>query len=351
MTRRHKPVPTTPDRLRPPLRHARLAPVRLCLLVLALSGAPQASSAQGTSVADSLPSSPPSAFVIERLSSLRPPEDFGRFAPEALALDGLGRLFALDRAGSRIARISPEGGWSLFGVGDQGGERLSNLSSLFAHWGPDLFALDPAAGRLYQFDLDGHLKKSLAYGEGMDQEALRFLQPSDFALTRSGELLFLDRSGRLLLFDRFGRFVTDLASGGAGSDRLQSPQRLVQDDDGEIFVLDPPARRIRHFSRQGAQRPSWSYADGLPAASSGSPLLGMVAGEAIAVLTRDGARLRLFDPSGTLLLDWTNPEPGDAPLSDLVASPDSLLYVSSPNGGEILRWRWSRARHGGPGIR
>jgi hypothetical protein len=320
--------------------------VLLCLQFSAGEGAAAAAS-DTTGRAPAVP-----GLRLEPLPSIHLLEARIGFTPEALALDGLGRLFALDRSRGTILRITPDGRAVPFGVGDQGGARFPNLTSLFARWGPDLFALDPSAGVLYQFDLDGHLKKSLSYGERPERADLGFVQPSDFGLTRSGELLLLDRAGgRLLQFDRFGEFVTDLAAGLSSENRPQSPTRLAQAEDGEVYVMDPPGVRVRSFSRLGAPGPSWSYGRGLKEDLTRDPLLCVTPQGQVVVAGRDGSFIRFFDREGLLLLHWSNPEPARGPLADLVASPDSVLYGSWPGQGCILRWRWFESEHGGAKAR
>lgn len=289
---------------------------------------------------------------LETLSPLLPPDSIGRVAPQALAMDGLGRLFVLDRSLGRILRLDRGGEWRLFGSGEQGGRRYPNMTDLYAGWGPGLFALDPAASEIHQFDLDGNFRRTLGYSDRRDDRAagldiraedrtLGFLQPADFALSRSGELLLLDESGgRLLLYDRSGRFVTDLAAGTAGEDRPQAPTRLSLDAMDRIYVLDPPAGRIRPFSRQGAAAPSWPYREGLPGRGSRRTLLA-VAGSRVVVASGDGRWVRLFDPAGGLLLHWDNPAPPDGALTDMATSGDTLLYLASPASGQVHRWRWT----------
>jgi hypothetical protein len=283
---------------------------------------------------------------LDSLPPLRPPGE-SSFSPEALAVDALGRLFACDRAAGQIVRFTPEGACTRFGVGDQGGMRYANLTNLFAQWGPDLFALDASAATLYQFDLNGRLLRSISYREGLEAARLGSMQPSDFALTRTGELLLLDRSGgHVLLFDRFGSFLTDWASGAVGDERPQSPVRMAQDEQGQVFLLDPPW--VRRFSRQGASRPAWRYAEGL-GKTGGVPLLTVAPWGPVVVAGRDGAWIRLFDADGRLLLDWRNPSPSRDRNSDLAAGPDSTLYLSSSSLGEVRRWRWRPSQDGGAG--
>ncbi len=312
----------------------------------------------GVSRAIEVASGPADSFDVpigvELLTPLVVPDSIGPVAPQSLAMDGMGRLFILDRSQGRILRHDRDGQWLLFGSGDQGGRRYPSLTDLYAGWGPGLFALDPAASEIHQFDLDGHYRRPVGYPErredraqGFDlraeDRALGFLQPADFALKRSGELLLLDESGgRLLLYDRNGRFVTDLAAGMAGTERPQVPARLALDRLDQIYVLDPPAGRVRPFSRQGAASASWVYREGLAWRGSRGTLFS-VAVDRVVIASGDGRWVRLFSPEGEMLLHWDNPSPPESELTDMAASGDTLLYLASPATGEVLRWRWVQA--------
>lgn len=293
------------------------------------------------------------ADSVTWLPPLRPPPDFGPFVPEALAVDGLGRLFVLDRAAGRIARVTEEDRWTLFGVGDQGGARNPNLTDLFAQWGTDLYALDPAAAVLYQFDLDGHLRRSVPYGEGLLQSRRGFLQPADFLLNHVGELVLLDRSGAgLLLFDRTGAFFSDLAAGATGRERLRAPERVVLNRDGDFFVLDPPDGSIRRFSRQGAPRSPWTYREESDPRTGLPPLLSVIAKREVVVASADLAWLRLYRSDGEVLARWVLPPDPRAPFADLVVGANRILYLAAPRAGEVVRLRLPPRDHrpaaGGP---
>lgn len=272
--------------------------------------------------------------------ALRPLESWKApppFAPGALAVDGLGRLFVLDSSRGLIARLNEDGTLLEFGAGEQGGARFAQITRLYARSGPDLYALDPSQSTLYQFDWNGHLVDRLTYRMA-EEDDLGFVDPADFALTKSGELLVLDRAGgRLLLFDRFGEFVTDLGRGRVGASRLQGPTRLDLDEEGEIFVLDPPARVVHRLSRQGEARASWRYGEGLPNSAAKGAQLAVTSWKQIVVAADNASWVRIFGPDGVLLLHAEVGEADQPRVNDLVAGPDSLLHFARPETGELRR--------------
>ena len=256
--------------------------------------------------------------------------------PEALVLDDLGRLFVLDREENAIFRLA-ETDWIAFSAGGQGAQRSAIISRLDV-LGPDLFALDPVGLVLYRFDLEGRLKSPISLGRSLAVAGIDRVDAVDFAMTKSGELLLLDRAGRrLLLFDRFGVFVTDLAEGASGRERFRSPLELTLDGSGEIYVLDPPDRSVRRFSRQGEARPPWRYDGGLSGDAARGRHVAATPWGQIVVAAEDGSWIRVFAADGLLLAAEEFPERAGRTLADLVAGPDSVLYLAEPEKGEIGR--------------
>lgn len=307
--------------------------ILLTCLALALNGEPAPAAPPLPELEISREAASPGPVELLVRPPWTAPAEIAPFHPEALAVDALGRLFALDRGG-RIARIDPDGTTRSFSAGDQGGARFAQMVALHAGSGPDLFALEPSRNRLYQFDLDGRLRTQIGYG-GDD---LGFIDAVDFALDKSGELLLLDRSGgRLLRFDRFGRFLLDLAKGATGSARLESPTRMALDGDGEIYVLDPPANAVRRFSRQGEARPSWRYDGELPSRAIAGSQLAVTARNQVVVAARDASWIRFFTSDGRLLLHHAGAD-SSSQITDLIAA-DSLVYLARPKAGRIDRLR------------
>lgn len=327
------------------------------MLLLALAGASwveaagaPADAAAGDSAAMRAPSSsavaPAAAASSRFLPPLATPARLGPFVPEAVAVDAFGHVFALDRGAGRIVRFDPGGAVTAFGAADQGGDRSPTLTGISARRGPDLYAIDDAAGTLYRFDLDGRLRATVVYAEGLREAGLAPGRAADFALGPSGDLFVLDRiGGRLLLFDREGRFVTDLFAGLAGPGRPRSPARLTMSDDGALFVLDTAGCRVRRFSREGAVLGDWTGLE--PGETPVEPpgLIAVTDGGLVVLVSRGEGRIWVRDSAGRLLAeDLLSPGPRH-PLSDLEAVGDTLLLLASPGGGEILRWRLNSLDH------
>jgi sugar lactone lactonase YvrE len=280
------------------------------------------------------------------LPPLITPGRLGPFVPEAVAVDVFGHVFVLDRGAGRIVRFDPGGAITAFGAADQVAGRSPILTGIFARGGPDLYAIDDTEGTLYRFDLDGRLRATVVYAEGLRDAGLAPGRAADFALSSSGDLYILDRiGGRLLLFDREGRFVTDLFAGLAGPGRPRTPARLAVTDDGAIFVLDTAGCRVRRFSREGVLLGDWAGLE--PGETQAEPpgLLAVIGGGRVVLVSRGQGRVWVRDAAGRLLAeDLLSPAPR-SPLSDVEAVGDTLLLLTSPGGGEVLRRRISALDH------
>lgn len=285
------------------------------------------------------------------LSSLTTPPRLGPFVPEAVAVDAFGRVLALDRGAGRIIRFDPGGAVIAFGASEQGADRTPILTGIFARRGPDLYAIDDAAGVLYRFDLDGGLRATVNYAEGLREAGLTPGRAADFALGTSGELFLLDRiGGRLLLFARDGRFVTDLFAGLSGASRPRSPARLAVTDDGTLFVLDIVGCRVRLLSREGATQDDWAGLEPGETAAEPPGLLAVTSGGRVVLASRGEGRIWIRDRAGRLLGEDALSPPPRIPLSDLEVAGDTLLLFASPGGGEILRRRLDVGDHAETGV-
>jgi len=280
------------------------------------------------------------------LSPLITPARLGPFVPEAVAVDVFGHVFVLDRGAGRIVRFDPGGAITTFGAADQVAGRSPILTGIFARGGPDLYAIDDADGTLYRFDLDGRLRATVVYADGLRDAGLAPGRAADFALSSSGDLYVLDRiGGRLLLFDREGRFITDLFAGLAGPGRPRAPTRLAVTNDGAIFVLDTAGCRVRRFSREGVLLGDWAGLE--PGETQAEPpgLLAVTGGGRVVLVSRGQGRIWVRDAAGRLLdEDLLSPTPR-SPLSDVEAVGDTLLLLASPGRGEVLRRRISALDH------
>jgi hypothetical protein len=165
--------------------------------------------------------------AIYRLQEGRKPMQIasqGDFAPvSALAADGLGRLWLLDRRGDRLGVIRPGAIGPIVSGDVDGGSRLSALA-----WdGRRLIALDPRKRVLLAIGPEGARRELPASG---------LQKPLDVAVNAAGGIAVLDiRAGAILFFDAEGSELGRRSWETAGIDR---PAAVAYANDGALYLLD-----------------------------------------------------------------------------------------------------------------
>jgi hypothetical protein len=164
---------------------------------------------------------------IYRLEEGRQPlkiASLGELAPvSALAVDGVGRLWLLDRRGDHLARVEPGGAAPIFtGVG----EDLNRLTGL-AWDGRRMISIDQRERQLVAIGPEGS-RSALA---------VRGLQkPADLAANQAGGIAVLDsRADAVFFFDREAAGTGSLAWSVAGLNRVAA---LDYAPDGSLILLD-----------------------------------------------------------------------------------------------------------------
>lgn len=237
------------------------------------------------------------------------PADVARFfGPEGLAVDAQGNLFVADTLNNRIRRISPDGMVSSVAGSGPGtahgfdGALADGLAEAARFNDPSDVAVD-GAGTLYVTDRlnhvirkitpDGQVSTFAGTGEPGSLDgagrAASFELPNRIAIDRQGNLYITE--GRFLDFgERTYGFrvrkltpdaqVTTLAGTGepgyrdgpGSSAQFDVPIGVAVDAEGNVYIVDSGAHRIRQISRDGmvstiAGSGAAGYADG-PAAEA-----------------------------------------------------------------------------------
>jgi hypothetical protein len=182
---------------------------------------------QAVAVSPSGPAFAAAGEAIYRLDHGRKPmlvANQGDLGPvSALAVDGVGRLWVLDRRGERLGRIEPGGTSPIVTGGGETGARLAALA-----WdGRRLIALDTRERLLVAVGPEGSRRELAAPG---------LQKPVDVAANPAGGIAVLDsRAGAVLLFDAEGSRLGSLAWSAAGISRATA---VAYAPDGALYLLD-----------------------------------------------------------------------------------------------------------------
>jgi hypothetical protein len=167
-------------------------------------------------------------YLLETDRSPRSVASLGEFGPPAaMALDGTGRIWLLDRKGTRIGKVEP-GAQAVSSFTEVERRKLAALG-----WdGRRLVALDTREGVALAIELDGGV--SVITAEPLPK-------PAALAVGPAGHVALLDnKTDAIYLFDSTGRRLGSFAWESAG---VQRPTAIGLGFDGSITLFDEANKR------------------------------------------------------------------------------------------------------------
>ncbi len=249
----------------------------------------------------------------------------------ALAVDDDGRLYLSDLVDDTVKRVGDDGRTEIVvgggrpdasGIGDGGDARLAVLSEphglAFSEHG-DLYVVDSGHRRLRRVSPDGTISTVAGGGpstqDGIDATDAFLYYPYGVVAASSGDVYLSDRNnGRVHRLDRLGRLhvFAGVGEGFAGDGgpalqaRLCHPEGLALDRSGRLVIADACNDRIRRIEPDrtittiaGSDRPTGDDGDRVPAlrASLDDPADVAIDGERIAVADRFDWTIRMITPA------------------------------------------------------
>ena len=178
----------------------------------------------------------------------------GEFAfPRALALDGRGHIYVVDKSG-RIQKFTTEGEWLLtwdlpaFGKGKPDG--------MSCDADRNLLVADTHYSRLLVYSPQGKLVRSFGSYGG---EPGQFVYPTGVGMDGAGNVYMCEYGGqdRVQKLDRAGDFLLQWGSRGDGPGQFQRPMNLDIDAERRIYIADSCNHRIQVFSDGGELLQQW----------------------------------------------------------------------------------------------
>ncbi|HEY5907039.1 MAG TPA: peptidyl-alpha-hydroxyglycine alpha-amidating lyase family protein [Vicinamibacteria bacterium] len=129
-------------------------------------------------------------------------------------------------------------------------------------WLTDARGKDGKGHQVFKFGTDGKLLLTLGKagvtGTGPDT----FNQPSDVAVSASGEIFVADghdedSNARIVKFTKDGKFIKTWGKRGSGPGEFDTPHGLAFDSKGRLFVADRSNNRIQIFDQDGKYLAEW----------------------------------------------------------------------------------------------
>jgi DNA-binding beta-propeller fold protein YncE len=178
----------------------------------------------------------------------------GHFAfPRALALDGRGHIYVIDKS-ARIQKFTTGGQWRL--TWTLPASENGKPDGLSCDVDGNLLVADTHYSRLLVFSPEGELlRTSGSYGT----DGGHFVYPTGVSTDASGNFYLCEYGGhdRVQKLDSGGAFLLQWGSRGDGPGQFQRPMNIDVDARGRVYVADACNHRIQVFSDAGELVDEW----------------------------------------------------------------------------------------------
>jgi hypothetical protein len=196
--------------------------------------------------------------------------------------------------------------------------KMGALSSVAVAANGHIYVLHRGSPPLLEFDADRRYVRG--WGEGLFKVAhgLRIDRAGNIWTTDNGNHVVRKFSARGELLLTLGQ--TDV--GGAGRNHFRSPDDIVIDSHGTLFVADSGNGRIVHLEATGSYVSEWGAKGDAPGQFKMAHGLAIDASDRIYVADRGNNRVQVFTTDGKLIAVWSG---FGNPFGLLVAGPELLV--------------------------
>jgi sugar lactone lactonase YvrE len=255
------------------------------------------------------------------------PADIEIGAMSAVAVDGPDRIYVLHRGEPPLLVLDGKhrllAGW---GKGE-----FKTVHGLRVDAQGNVWVTDNALHIARRYSREGVVTLTLGQvgkaGGGMT--GLR--SPDDLVFDSKGQIYVADAGNkRIVKFDADGKYLAEWGGGGKEPGKFATAHGLAIDSKDRIYVADRGNNRVQVFSNDGKFLAEWKAA--------GNPFGLLVTSEGLIVADGDAHRLTLLDLDGKLLGAWGTPD--TLKLPHLMAQGvDGTVYVTEVNGKRIQRFQ------------
>lgn len=255
--------------------------------------------------------------------------------PTGLALDADGNIYICDQGNNRIIKFSD----SLTARRDKGG--YGNETGLFkkpsfvtVDNGRQILVSDTDNRRLQRFDADLIYLDQIPLTDASDP--LKYGAPSGVGLLKDGSIRVADyERNRLIALNNVGVFDQFVGALGSRGGQLEKPEKVVVDDDDNVFVCDRGNSRLVVYDKYN------TFSREISDEQMSRPVAAVIDSSAVLwVLDQETAEIHCFSLTGILL----SPKPiqilgsatrPDQP-SDIVLLPHDRILISDSGNDRLL---------------
>ncbi|MBS0205468.1 MAG: hypothetical protein JSS49_21395 [Planctomycetes bacterium] len=251
------------------------------------------------------------------------PADIEIGAMSAVAVDGPDRIYVLHRGEPPLLVLDGKhrliAGW---GKGE-----FKTVHGLRVDSQGNVWVTDNALHIARRYSREGTVTLTLGQTgkAGGGETGLR--SPDDLVVDSKGLIYVADAGNkRIVKFDPNGKYLAEWGGGGKEPGKFATAHGLAVDSQDRIYVADRGNNRVQVFTNDSKFQAEWTAA--------GNPFGLLVTPEGVIVADGDAHRLTLLDFDGKSLGAWGTPE--TLKLPHLMAlGRDGMVYVTEVNGKRI----------------
>ncbi len=256
--------------------------------------------------------------------------------PTDMIVDDQNRLLIVDSEAGVIAAFIKEGNYWI--TSNQ--HRVSGIQHPMS--------IAAASDRLYISDLSSGVVHILDYDFKVvgEIEHVGMNQPSGLVFDVHGDrLLVVDSpSNRVFVFSRTGELINQIGDASANQSNLQRPISLTVDqEDGDIFVLDGIARKVKHYDSELNFVSSFGEYDQVPGSFAFPKGIALSSDKILFISDAAFGNIQLFDPSGALLYFFGETGTGQGEFlmpRNLFMDNNQYLYVADPYNNRVQVFKY-----------
>jgi peptidylamidoglycolate lyase len=268
----------------------------------------------------------PSVHAAEPYTStgfLPLPSDIQIGPMSAVAVDGPDRIYVLHRGEPPLLVL--DGQHKLISGWGQG--EFKTPHGLRVDAARNVWVTDNARHVVYRMSREGKVTLTLGTLDKGGAGPTQLRSPDDLVFDSKGLIYVADAGNkRIAKFAADGMYLGEWGKGGKEPGQFATAHGLAIDSKDRIYVADRGNKRVQVFSTDGQYLATWTEA--------GNPFGLLVTREGVIVADGDAHRLTLLDFDGKSLGAWGTPDTLKLPhLMDLRA--DGIVYVTEVDGKRI----------------
>ena len=245
----------------------------------------------------------------------------------AVAVDGPDRIYVLHRGEPPLLVLDGQhkliAGWGKGEFKTPHGLRVDAQGNVWV--------TDNARHVVYRMSREGQVTLTLGTLDKGGAGPTNLRSPDDLVFDSKGLIYVADAGNkRIAKFDADGKYLAEWGKGGKEPGQFATAHGLAIDSQDRIYVADRGNQRVQVFNTDGQFQAAWTEA--------GNPFGLLVTPEGLIVADGDAHRLTLLDFEGKRIGAWGSPD--TLKLPHLMAlGHDGTLYVTEVNGKRVQMFK------------